>query len=43
MDKIAVDEYGRKVLLFLVAWRDSSYFHPQDVELLKKGDSIKEW
>lgn len=38
-----MDEYGRKVLFYLVAWRDSTYFHPQVIELLKKGDSIKEW
>lgn len=43
MDTIATDEYGRKVILYLVAWRDSLYFHPQDIELLKKGDPIKEW
>jgi len=43
MDTIATDEYGRRVILSLVAWRDSSYFHPQDIELLKKGESIKEW
>lgn len=43
MDQIAADEYGRRVLFYLVAWRNSTYFHPQDIELLKKGDSIKEW
>lgn len=43
MDKIAMDEHGRKVILYLVAWRDSSYFHPHDIQLLKKGDSIKDW
>jgi len=42
MDKIAMDEYGRKVILSLVAWRDTSYFHPQDIKLLKRGNSIKE-
>lgn len=43
MDELALDEYGRKVILYLVAWRDSSYFHPHVIELLKSGDSIKEW
>lgn len=43
MDTIAVDEFGRRVILYIIAWRDSSYFHPQDIELLKIGDSIKEW
>lgn len=43
MDKIAMDEHGRKVILYLVAWRDSSYFHPHDIELLKRGDLIKDW
>lgn len=43
MDTIATDEYGRRVILSLVAWRDSSYFHPRDIELLKKGESIKQW
>ncbi|CAI6354000.1 unnamed protein product [Macrosiphum euphorbiae] len=42
IDTIATDEYGRRVILSLVAWRDSSYFHPRDIELLKKGESIKE-
>jgi pumilio homology domain family member 6 len=43
IDTIATDEYGRRVILSLVAWRDSSYFHPRDIELLKKGESMKEW
>jgi len=42
IDTIATDEYGRRVILSLVAWRDSSYFHPRDIELLKKGESLKE-
>jgi len=43
MDELALNEYGRKVILYLVAWRNSSYFHPQVIELLKSGDLIKEW
>lgn len=43
MDELALNEYGRKVILYLVAWRDSSYFHPQVIKLLKSGDLIKEW
>lgn len=43
MDKLVMDEYGRKVILSLVAWRDTLYFHPQDIKLLQKGNSIKQW
>jgi len=43
MEAIAVNEYGRKVILFLVAWKDSLYFHPYDIKLLSKGNSFKEW
>ncbi|XP_050528827.1 protein penguin [Daktulosphaira vitifoliae] len=42
IDNIATNEYGRRVILYLVSWRDSSYFHPNDIEQLKKGDSIKD-
>jgi len=43
LEAIATNEYGRKVILSLVAWRDSSYFHPRDIDLMKKGESLKEW
>ncbi|KAL6433434.1 hypothetical protein ACFW04_006523 [Cataglyphis niger] len=35
---IALDEYGRKVILYLVARRDSHYFSPSVVEYLRQGD-----
>jgi len=37
---LAQNEWGRKVILYLVAHRDPAYFHPQQVEVLAKGDSI---
>lgn len=36
--EIATNEYGRRVVLYLVARRDSHYFHPALVEQLKQGD-----
>ncbi|EDO42548.1 predicted protein [Nematostella vectensis] len=36
---IAQDTYGRKVLLYLLMPRASTHFHPDIVELLKKGDN----
>ncbi|XP_043463410.1 protein penguin [Leptopilina heterotoma] len=35
-NEIILNEYGRKVILYLVAHRDSHYFHPAMIELLKK-------
>ncbi|CAH1732024.1 unnamed protein product [Aphis gossypii] len=42
LEAIATNEHGRKVILSLVAWRDSSYFHPRDIDLMKKGESLKD-
>lgn len=36
VNEIILNEYGRKVILYLVAHRDSHYFHPAMVESLKK-------
>lgn len=36
---IALNEYGRKVILYLVARRDSHYFPPSVVEYLCQGDN----
>ncbi|XP_032674343.1 pumilio homolog 3 isoform X2 [Odontomachus brunneus] len=36
---IALNEYGRHVILYLVARRDSHYFSPNIVEYLRQGDS----
>ncbi|XP_012233840.1 pumilio homolog 3 [Linepithema humile] len=36
---IALNEYGRRVILYLVARRDSHYFPPSIVEYLQKGDN----
>lgn len=38
LSEIVHNEYGRKVILYLVARRDTHYFHPALVEFLKKGD-----
>uniref|UniRef100_A0A1B6I1C4 PUM-HD domain-containing protein n=1 Tax=Homalodisca liturata TaxID=320908 RepID=A0A1B6I1C4_9HEMI len=39
-EEMAKNEWGRKVILYLVAHRDSSYFHPQQTEIFSKGDAI---
>ncbi|XP_015512162.1 protein penguin [Neodiprion lecontei] len=39
LTEIASNEYGRCVILYLVARRDSHYFHPKVIEQLKKGDA----
>jgi len=36
--EIASNEYGRRVILYLVARRDGRYFHPALVERLRTGD-----
>lgn len=36
---IALNEYGKHVILYLVARRDSHYFPPSVVEYLQKGDN----
>lgn len=36
---IALNEYGRHIILYLVARRDSHYFSPNSVEYLRQGDS----
>ena len=36
--EIAGDQYGRKVLLYLLSPRHPTHFHPKVVELLQKGD-----
>ncbi|EFN79580.1 protein penguin [Harpegnathos saltator] len=36
---IALNEYGRRVILYLVARRDSHYFPPNVVEYLRQGDN----
>lgn len=36
---IALNEYGRHVILYLVAKRDSHYFPPNIVEYLRQGDN----
>lgn len=38
MAEIAANEHGRKVLLYLVAPRDTTYFHPDVINMLKRGD-----
>lgn len=37
---LASDEYGRKVVLYLVAHRDPLYFHPTEVDMLRKGAAL---
>lgn len=36
--EIASNEYGRRVILYLVARRDTAFFHPELVQNLKQGD-----
>ncbi|KAK2550064.1 Pumilio-like protein 3 [Acropora cervicornis] len=38
LKELALDTYGRKVLIYLLCPRSPAYFHPTIVELLKKGD-----
>ncbi|XP_022097132.1 pumilio homolog 3-like isoform X2 [Acanthaster planci] len=38
ISEVAEDQYGRKVLLYLLSPRNSTHFHPQIVEILRKGD-----
>ena len=40
LPKIILNEYGRKVILYIVARRDTHYFHPVLVNFLKTGDEI---
>ncbi|KAF7987487.1 hypothetical protein HCN44_003249 [Aphidius gifuensis] len=39
LNDIVNDEHGKKVLLYLVARRDSHNFHPSFIQQLEKGDS----
>ncbi|XP_030851927.1 pumilio homolog 3 [Strongylocentrotus purpuratus] len=36
--EVATDQYGRKVLLYLLVPRDPSHFHPDIVKQLQRGD-----
>ncbi|XP_014217035.1 protein penguin [Copidosoma floridanum] len=38
LNEIVVSEFGRRVILYLVARRDTHYFHPALIESLKMGD-----
>ena len=38
LDDVAKDQYGRKVLLYLLAPRDTKHFHPDIVKKLVPGD-----
>ena len=38
LHELALDTYGRKVLMYLLLPRSPAHFHPFVVELLKKGD-----
>nr|CAD7462562.1 unnamed protein product [Timema tahoe] len=39
--EIAADGHGRRVILYLVAHRDSHYFHPAGLGILKQGDETE--
>nr|CAD7201762.1 unnamed protein product [Timema douglasi] len=39
--EIAADGHGRRVILYLVAHRDSHYFHPAGMGILKQGDETE--
>jgi hypothetical protein len=36
--ELAVNQYGRKVLLYLLAPRDPLHFHPDIIAILHQGD-----
>uniref|UniRef100_A0A6V7LNR9 PUM-HD domain-containing protein n=1 Tax=Bracon brevicornis TaxID=1563983 RepID=A0A6V7LNR9_9HYME len=38
LEEIVCNEFGKKVVLYLVARRDTHHFHPQLIEALKEGD-----
>lgn len=38
LNEIILNEYGRLVILYIVARRDTHYFHPTLIEYLKQGD-----
>lgn len=38
LNEIVLDEHGRRVILYIVARRDTRYFHPSLVSYLAKGD-----
>ncbi|KAL9950331.1 hypothetical protein ACROYT_G042818 [Oculina patagonica] len=38
LQELALDTYGRKVLMYLLCPRSPAHFHPTAVELLQKGD-----
>ncbi|XP_001599242.1 pumilio homolog 3 [Nasonia vitripennis] len=38
LSDIVLNDYGRRVILYIVARRDTHYFHPALVEYLKEGD-----
>lgn len=38
LDEVAQDQYGRKVLLYLLCPRDPHHFHPDIVRVLQEGD-----
>ena len=37
--EIAFHEHGRKVIMYLLAGRDTRYTHPQVIDILKQGDN----
>ncbi|BFZ17092.1 hypothetical protein BsWGS_20131 [Bradybaena similaris] len=39
LNEVVQDQYGRKVLLYLLCPRDSHHFHPDVVKILHEGDS----
>ena len=38
LQELALDTYGRKVLMYLLCPRSPAHFHPTIVKLLEKGD-----
>ncbi len=39
VNEVVLDQYGRKVLLYLLSPRDPIHFHPDIVKVLEKGDN----
>lgn len=39
LKEIVASDSGRKVLMYLMSQRNTTYFHPQIIEILKQGDN----
>lgn len=42
LETIATNNNGRRFILSLATWR-GSFYHPQDIDLTKRGKSLRQW